>query len=100
MTTANFALPYIAAAQAQKHVTHNTGLDLLDALIPAVVVSATTTTAPSSPVDGESYIVPTGGSFGTVTVGNLAVWAGGVWNDVPAVFGHSVMVLDLSLIHI
>lgn len=94
MTTANFALPYIAAAQAQKHVTHNAGLDLLDALIPAVVVSATTTTAPGSPVDGEAYIVPTGGTFGTVTVGNLAVWAGGVWNDIPAVFGHRVMVLD------
>jgi uncharacterized protein DUF2793 len=94
MATANLSLPYITAAQAQKHVTHNAALDLLDALVPAVVVSATETTAPGSPADGESYIVPSGGTFGTVAVGNLAVWSGGVWNDIPAVFGHRLMVLD------
>ncbi|SEG27936.1 hypothetical protein SAMN05421751_12317 [Jhaorihella thermophila] len=33
MTTPNLALPYIAAAQAQKHVTHNAALDLLDGLV-------------------------------------------------------------------
>ncbi|WP_170561400.1 DUF2793 domain-containing protein [Ruegeria atlantica] len=94
MSTARYGLPYIEAQQAQKHVTHNEALDLLDGLLPGVVASATVAAAPASPSDGEAYIVPTGGTFGEVAEGHLAVYSGGSWVDVTATFGHRVLVLD------
>lgn len=98
MATDILNLPEIAADQAQKHVTHNDALALLDALVPAVVASATTTAAPGSPTEGEAYIVPTGGTFGSVAEDHVAVWVtdstGGSWRDIPGVFGMRVAVLD------
>ena len=40
--TARLNLPYLAAGQMQKHVTLNTALTRLDALLQTAVVSATT----------------------------------------------------------
>ena len=40
-------LPYIAAAQAQKHVTHNDALNVLDALVQLSVLSDTVSSPPS-----------------------------------------------------
>lgn len=39
--SARLALPYLAAGQMQKHVTLNTALTRLDALLQAAVVSRT-----------------------------------------------------------
>lgn len=94
MATTKFDLPYLQSGQAQKHVTHNEALTLIDALLPGVVASASTTTAPGSPAEGETYIVPTGGVFGSVTVGEMAVYSGGEWVEILASFGHRVAVLD------
>ena len=44
--TSRFGFPFIAADQAQKHVTHNAALDMIDAAIGGLVASATTTAAP------------------------------------------------------
>ena len=94
MATPKFSLPYLQSGQAQKHVTHNEALNLIDALLPGVVVSASTTSAPGSPAEGEAYIVPTGGVFGSVTVGEMAVYSGGEWVEILASFGNRVLVLD------
>lgn len=94
MATPRLGLPEIAAAQAQKHVTHNEALALLDGLLPAVAVSATTPAAPASPAEGEAYIVPAGGAFGAVAAGAVAIWQGGVWVEVPGAFGWRLLVLD------
>jgi hypothetical protein len=94
MATERLALPYIASAQAQKHVTHNAALDMLDGLVPGLAVSASTAAAPTSPAAGECYIVPAGGTFGAVSAGALALYAGGAWVEVPATFGQRVLVLD------
>ncbi len=48
--------PLLAAGQAQKHVTHNEALILLDALVHLSVESAAA--APASPAQGARYIVP------------------------------------------
>ncbi len=56
-TTPNLGMTYIDAAQAQKHVTHNSALDDLDVLVQSSVTSATLTVAPGSPSDGDAYIV-------------------------------------------
>ena len=46
--TPRLALPAIEAAQAQKHVTHNEALTLLDALTQLAVESRTLTTLPDA----------------------------------------------------
>jgi hypothetical protein len=51
------ALPYLAAAQAQKHVTHNEALTLLDGLVQAGVKSRGVATPPPSPAAGDRYLV-------------------------------------------
>jgi hypothetical protein len=61
--TNRLALPYILQSQSQKEVTHNDGLNLLDALVQAVVQNASLNTPPASPTLGNCYIVgasPTG----------------------------------------
>ena len=76
----NLALPYILAAQAQKHVTHNEAIRALDAVTQIGVVSRTVAAPPASPVDGVCYITPasaTGAWAGTA--GRLAAFQDGAW---------------------
>jgi hypothetical protein len=54
------SLPLILPAQAQKHVTHNEALRLLDVLVQLVVVDRTLTVLPASPQDGARHIIATG----------------------------------------
>jgi len=80
MTTPNLALPYLAAAQAQKHVTVNEALDHLDGLVQLSVTSSTLTAPPAAPVEGERYIVAasaTGAWAGWD--GSVGHYSGGAW---------------------
>ena len=54
--TPNLDLPYIAPAQAQKHITHNEAIRALDALVQLSVTSISNA-PPVVPVEGERYIV-------------------------------------------
>lgn len=60
--TIHLQLPFLEAAQAQKHVTLNEALRRLDALVQLAVGSATLTTPPASPDEGARYIVGAGAS--------------------------------------
>lgn len=74
-------LPYIQPAQAQKHVTHNEALALLDVLVQLAVVDHTMVTPPATPDIGDRYIVGAGGQG--LWVGydqHVAVWDGNLWN--------------------
>lgn len=55
--TPNLKLPYILPSQAQKHITHNEGLRLLDAVVHLSVRSRSLTGVPETPVAGDRYIV-------------------------------------------
>lgn len=55
--SARLRIPYLAASQAQKHVTHNEALTLLDTLVQASVIDKDLTTPPISPAEGDCYIV-------------------------------------------
>lgn len=55
--TPNLSLPYIAAAQAQKHVTHNDAIRALDAIVQLAVLDLNLATPPASPTEGDRYIV-------------------------------------------
>lgn len=78
--TPNLALPYIAAAQAQKHVTHNEAIRALDALVQIAVETISLSAPPPTPVDGARYIVgpsPTGAWAGHAA--ELAAFQDGAW---------------------
>lgn len=51
----NLDLPYILPNQAQKHVTHNEAIQLLDALVQFSVIALGATTPPASPVAGDRF---------------------------------------------
>lgn len=50
-------LPYIAAGQAQKHITHNEAIRSLDAIVQLAVLDRDTVNPPASPNEGDRYIV-------------------------------------------
>lgn len=59
-TTANLQLPYLMPSQAQKHVTHNEALALLDAIVQLMVLDRDLTSPPGAPAEGDRYIVAAG----------------------------------------
>jgi hypothetical protein len=78
--TPNLGLPYIEAAQAQKHATHNEALRALDALVQISVLDRDLSAPPASPADGARYIVASGAS-GTWAghVDHVAAYQDGAW---------------------
>jgi hypothetical protein len=60
--TTHLALPLIAAAQAQKHVTHNEALRSLDALVMLSVDDRDLSAPPGSPAEGARYLVKATGT--------------------------------------
>lgn len=54
--TTHLALPYIDAAQAQKHVTHNEALQLLDSMTQLSVIDRRAS-PPASPEEGDRHLV-------------------------------------------
>ena len=78
--TPNLGLPYIDAAQAQKHVTHNEALSELDAVVNLAVKQRNITSAPSAPLAGDRYIVGVGavGVFAGHD-GAVAYFVDGAW---------------------
>ncbi|SIS92196.1 DUF2793 domain-containing protein [Phaeovulum vinaykumarii] len=78
--TTHLGLPYLLAAQAQKHVTHNEALRLLDAIVQLSVLDRTRTAPPASPADGNRHLVASGATG--LWAGwdlNIAFWVDGAW---------------------
>ena len=88
-------LPYIAAAQAQKHVTHNDALNVLDALVQLSVLSDTVSSPPSTPADGDRYIVPIGGTgaFSGIAT-RIASFQSGAWTNFVPQRGWVAYIVD------
>lgn len=79
-TTDRFALPLLAAGQAQKEMYHNEALARLDLLIQATAEAVGTDTPPDQPVPGQCWIVgdsPSGDWLGHA--GEIAGWTAGGW---------------------
>jgi Protein of unknown function (DUF2793) len=86
--TPRLSLPVIEAAQAQKHVTHNEALVLLDALTQLAVEDRTLTAPPGSPADGACYIPASGASADwSGWDGQIALYSGGGWLKIVPVSG-------------
>lgn len=79
-TTARLSLPIMAPAQAQKHVTHNEALLLLDGATQLVLDGIGTETPPVIPVSGETHFIgnsPTG--IWAAQAGAIAQWQTDQW---------------------
>jgi hypothetical protein len=78
--TPRLSLPFIMPSQAQKHITHNEAIQVLDALVQPVVESRTVSTAPTTPLAGDAYLVPSGatGTWAGHT-DEIAAWQSGAW---------------------
>ncbi|MFD1610979.1 DUF2793 domain-containing protein [Sphingomonas tabacisoli] len=91
-------LPLISAGQAQKELTHNEALTLIDIGLAAAVESAGVDAPPSTPTPGQCWIIgsaPTGVWLGQPHA--LACWTEAGWRFLPAVEGLSVWVKDQQL---
>ena len=82
--TARFKMPFLDAAQAQKHVTVNEALARIDALAAGQVETVGRAAPPTAPVDGEVHLVGTGanGAWAGQDHG-FAIFANGGWLFVP-----------------
>ena len=88
------AMPYIQPAQAQKHVTHNEALRVLDAVVQLAVIAADQDTPPAAPQTGDRYIVAAPGSGAWAgQAGAVAVYADSAWYFVPPQPGWRAQVL-------
>jgi len=94
-TTTNLLLPFIQAAQAQKHITHNDALRLLDGLTQISVLDRNLATPPGIPAEGARYIVASGATgLWAGWDGDVAFYTGGAWLRLPARTGWVVWVQD------
>jgi len=94
-TSPVLSLPLIQPAQAQKHVTHNEALDLLDALVQTSVLSAVATVPPAAPQEGDMYIVGPGATAAWAGQdAALARYAMGVWRFFAPQTGWRAWVVD------
>jgi hypothetical protein len=93
--TARFALPLLMAGQAQKEVTHNEALTLVDALLHPIVETMALAVPPGAPLAGQAWIVgaaPSGAWAGHA--GALAIWTDGGWRFVAPRAPLTVWVRD------
>ncbi len=91
------SLPHILPSQAQKHVTHNEALRLLDVMVQLTVQQKTLSVPPASPGQGDRHIVasgPTGDWNGHAQ--QIAMWNGSAWEFFGAVAGWRAYVVDES----
>ncbi len=94
-TTPILSLPLLLPAQAQKHVTHNEALLLLDVLAQLVVIDRSRTAPPVSPVEGDVHIVaPLATGDWAGQSGRLATWWQGGWTFLAPRDGWRAWDLD------
>ncbi len=95
--TPRLSLPYLAAAQAQKHVTLNEGLSRLDGLVQTSVESRSADAQPGSPGDGVLYIMTasaSGADWSGQTEGAVMRYEAGAWLPFPVGESHIAYVAD------
>lgn len=87
------SLPYLQPAQAQKHVTHNAALELLDVAVQSAVGDRDRSAPPAAPATGDRHIVAAGASGAWAgQEGRIALWDGADWRFFAALPGWRVHV--------
>ena len=76
-------LPFLDAAQAQKHVTMNEALARLDMVAAARVETMALASPPAAPAEGDAHLVPSGASGDWAGQdGNVAIFLNGGWDFI------------------
>ncbi len=92
-------MPFLEAAQAQKHVTHNAALQVLDAVVMLSVIDRGLAAPPGSPAEGDRYLIApsaTGGWSGQD--GKIAAWQDGAWTFYMPRQGWVTWIADEEII--
>jgi hypothetical protein len=93
--SAVLGLPFIQPAQAQKHVTHNEALRILDIAVQLAVQSRVQSLAPEFPDPGQRWIVAAGGTgLWAGQDGRIALWDDWQWHFFAPLPGWRAHVLD------
>jgi hypothetical protein len=88
-------MPFIEAAQAQKHVTHNAALQLLDVVVMLSVLDRDLATPPGTPADGDRYLVAASGAGAwSGQDGKIAAWQDGAWSLHTPKAGWFIWIAD------
>lgn len=90
-TSARIGLPLLAVAQAQKEMTHNEALAMLDIAVLPVVEAVAPIAVPTAPLPGQCWIVgatPTDAWAGQA--GAIAGWTAGGWRFLLPSLGMAV----------
>lgn len=99
VTTPHLAVALVEQAQAQKEVTVNQAFARIDALLNTGAQSRSIATPPSSPVDGDVYIVaasPTGDWAGQA---DKIAYYYGIWRFITPLEGATLWVNDEDLLY-
>ena len=95
--TPRLGLPYVVAAQAQKHIPINESLARLDGLVQLAVESRGVAAQPATPVAGGVWILPasaTGAAWAGQSVGTLMRFESGAWEPLAPAEGVLAWVKD------
>jgi hypothetical protein len=94
-STPRLALPLLAMAQAQKEVTHNEALALLDLLVQPAVADGPQADPPAAPLAGQGWIVGAGATGAWADQDSaIALWTAGGWRFVAPRPGMRVVRLS------
>ena len=92
------SLPLILPAQAQKHVTHNEALRLLDVMVQLAVLNRNLNAAPALPAVGDRHIVAAGAvGVWAGQVGKIALYTSTGWQFFAPLQGWQAHVLAESM---
>jgi hypothetical protein len=97
-STPRFALPLLAAGQAQKELFHNEALLALDLLVQATAETLGDPAPPAAPLPGQAWIVgaqPSGDWTGQAN--GVAGWDDGGWRFVAPIEGMRLWVRTVGL---
>ena len=95
--TDRFRLPLLAAGQAQKELTHNEALSLIDLAMGRTVESVALASPPTSPEPGQCWIVASGGEGAWVGRDHaIAGWTASGWRLLDPFEGLICWVSDIQ----
>ncbi|TKT73671.1 DUF2793 domain-containing protein [Afipia massiliensis] len=86
--TVHLGMPFIEGSQAQKHVTHNEALRILDAVVQIGVLDADQAVPPLTPANGDRHIVASGATGAWAGHADaVAIYEDGAWRFLPPKLG-------------
>jgi hypothetical protein len=92
-TTPILQLPYILPAQAQKHVTHNEAIRVLDVIVQLAVNARNLSAPPPAPAHGDRYIVASAATDDWAGhAGDIALYENGAWQFFTPLTGWTAWI--------